>query len=55
MNNNVTDITSLIDLFKFGYEGNILDLIYLFLILRFFIGPLIWIIFKKIKGVIFDD
>lgn len=49
---NVVDITSLIDLFKFGYEGNVIELIYLFLILRFFIFPILVIIFNKLKGVI---
>lgn len=48
---NVVDITSLIDLFKFGYEGNVIDLIYLFLILRFFIFPILVIVFNKLKGV----
>lgn len=50
--NNVIDITSLIEFFKFGYEGEIINLIYLFLILRFFIFPVLMIIFNKIKGVI---
>lgn len=50
--NNVVDITSLVDLFKFGYEGNVIDLIYLFLILRFFIFPILVIVFNKLKGVI---
>lgn len=50
--NNVVDITSLVDLFKFGYEGNVIELIYLFLILRFFIFPILVIIFNKLKGVI---
>lgn len=49
---NVVDITSLIDLFKFGYEGEVINLIYLFLILRFFIFPILVIIFNKLKGVI---
>lgn len=49
---NVVDITSLIELFKFGFEGDITELIYLFLIIRFFIFPVLVILFNKLKGVI---
>lgn len=55
---NVIDITSLIDLFKFGYTGDLINLIYLFLIFRFAIVPVINIIYKLIthkKGVIKND
>lgn len=45
------DIVSLIDTFKFGYDGNINNLIYLFLIFRFAVFPLIKFAVNKIGGV----
>lgn len=55
---NIVDITSLIDLFKFGYTGDVINLIYLFLIIRFFIFPSGCYIYKLItkkKGEIKHD
>lgn len=50
---NMIDITSLISYLKFGYEGNTIDLIYLLLIFRFILYPLIkWFILKLKKEVL---
>lgn len=46
---NYIDITSLIDFFKFGSSANTIDLIYLFVILKFFIWPLLISIYNFIK------
>lgn len=53
MNNNVTNITDLIDLFKFGYPGETIDLIYLLLWFVFVIYPFLkWFILLIYRKVI---
>lgn len=48
------NITDLIEYLKFGYEGQTIDLIYLFLLMRFIIYPLTKWFIQLLKRKVID-